>query len=176
MNGLVKSLNVESYLNNIFKINKNDKEERKKVFKPYKSLIEEVNKDVKKGLLNINLEEYIKPEGICEGIAYSIGCIGKLKKAQLRKFFNEIKAIEYELKDEGDIDKIKIRILALIPKLAYSKGRNLIDEDFYEFMKTILTQVKNDLGENNPKEVFSIFVSILEAILSYHKYHFPKED
>jgi CRISPR-associated protein Csm2 len=153
----------------------NKKEEERELNDNYDRLISEVIKDIEKGILNLDLEEYIKPGGICEGIAGAVGYIGKLKRSQLRKFFNEIKTLEYDLKTEKDIKKIKIRILALIPKLAYSKGRDLIDENFYEFMKTILSKVKEDMNEKNAQEVFEVFVKILESIVAYHTYHFPKE-
>jgi CRISPR-associated protein Csm2 len=169
-------LDVSNELKEIFKVNKKgNKVERDKVYQPYKKLIEKVNQDIKKGVLNIDLEAYLQPEGVCEGIAYAVGCMNKLKRSQLRKFFNEIKTLEYDLKTEEDIKKIKIRILALIPKLAYSKGRDLIDENFYEFMKTILSKVKEDMNEKNAQEVFEVFVKILESIVAYHTYHFPKE-
>jgi CRISPR-associated protein Csm2 len=151
------------------------KEERIELNNNYDKLISEVIKDIEKGILNLDLEEYIKPGGICEGIAGAVGYIGKLKRSQLRKFFNEIKTIEYDLKSGEDVKKIKIRILALIPKLAYSKGRDLIDENFYKFMKAILSKVKEDMNEENAKEVFEVFVKILESIVAYHTYHFPKE-
>jgi len=151
------------------------KEEEEEINENYDRLISEVINDIKKGILNLDLEEYIKPGGVCEGIAGAVGYIGILKRSQLRKFFNEIKTIEYDLKSEEDIKKIKIRILALIPKLAYSKGRDLIDENFYEFMKTILSKVKEDMNEKNAQEVFEVFVKILESIVAYHTYHFPKE-
>ncbi|WP_299228342.1 type III-A CRISPR-associated protein Csm2 [Sulfurihydrogenibium sp.] len=173
----VKSgLNVSNELKEIFKVNKKgNKGERDKVLQPYKKLIEKVNQEVEKGILNIDLEAYLQPEGVCEGIAYAVGCMNKLKRSQLRKFFNEIKTIEYDLKSEEDIKEIKIKILALIPKLAYSKGRDLIDENFYEFMKTILSKVKEDMNKENPQKVFEVFVKILESIVAYHTYHFPKE-
>jgi CRISPR-associated protein Csm2 len=152
------------------------KEEKKEIDNNYDRLISEVIKDIEKGILNLDLEEYIKPGGICEGIAGAVGYKGKLKRSQLRKFFNEIKTIEYDLrKEEKDIKEIKIKILALIPKLAYSKGRDLIDDNFYDFMKTILVKVKEDMNKENAQEVFEVFVKILESIVAYHTYHFPKE-
>jgi len=152
-----------------------DKEEEKReINEKYDRLISEVIKDIKKGILNLDLEEYIKPGGVCEGIAGAVGYIGKLKRSQLRKFFNEIKTIEYDLKTEEDIKKIKIRILTLFSKLAYSKGRGLMDENFYEFMKTILSKVKEDMNEKNAQEVFEVFVKILESIVAYHTFHFQE--
>jgi CRISPR-associated protein Csm2 len=174
------------------KIEKDEKKEKEKfdelykkvkklheeIRKFYKNLIKEVNQDImEKGMLNIDLEVYIQPEGICECIACAVGYVGKLKRSQLRKFFNEIKVLEYDLKkEEEDIKKIKIEILALIPKLAYAKGRELIDEDFYDFMKTILMKVKEDMNKEDPQKAFEVFVKILESIVAYHIFHFPNKE
>ena len=133
-------------------------------------------------MLSLDIEEYIKPEGICEGIAIGIGFLDALKKTQLRKFFDQIKDLEHRLKSKKsnedlsneDLNKIKIEVLALIPKLAYSKGRDLIDDEFYNFMKALLLRLKNDMNEKDDKEdVFEKFVNILESVLAYYTYHFP---
>jgi len=170
------SLNVSNELEEIFKVKKKDcKSERDKVREYYKNLIKKVNQDVEKGILNINLEIYIQPRGVCEGIAYAVGCLDELKRSQLRKFFNEIKAIEYDLKkEEKNIKEIQIKILALISKLAYAKGRKLIDKNFYDFMKTILMKVKEDMSKEDAQKVFEVFVKILESIVAYHIFHFQE--
>ena len=147
----------------------------------YGKLIDLCIKDINNTpMLSLDLEEYIKPEGICEGIAIGIGFLNALKKTQLRKFFNQIKNLEHRLKSKKsnedlsneDLNKIKIEVLALIPKLAYSKGRDLIDDEFYNFMKALLLRLKNDMNEN-AKDVFEKFVNILESVLAYYTYHFP---
>jgi CRISPR-associated protein Csm2 len=165
------------------KLNENIKKFSDDLKKFYKNLIKEVNQDImEKGMLNIDLEVYIQPEGICECIACAVGYVGKLKRSQLRKFFNEIKTLEYDLKkydlkkEKENIKKIQIGILALIPKLAYSKGRELIDEDFYDFMKTILMKVKEDMNKEDTQKVFEVFVKILESIVAYHIFHFPNKE
>jgi len=155
-----------------------DKDKRKNIQDSYSKLSEIVCDDVNsKSILEIDLEQYIKPQGYCEVLAYAIGLLDNLKKSQLRKFFNEIKSLEYDIKGTGDIkdiNKIKIKIISLIPKLAYSKGRGLIDEHFFEFMRTLLTSLRNDINEQNAQEIFGIFVSILEAILAYHTFYFKE--
>ena len=158
----------------------------KKFIEPrYQQLIKLAIEQIKKtNLKELDLEEYIKPEGICEGIAIGIGFLDALKKAQLRKFFDQIKDLEHSLKSKKinedlsneDLSKIKIEVLALIPKLAYSKGRKLIDDEFYNFMKALLLRLKNDMNEKDAKDVFEKFVNILESVLAYYTYHFPKEE
>ncbi|MFP3159041.1 MAG: type III-A CRISPR-associated protein Csm2 [Hydrogenobaculum sp.] len=149
----------------------------------YSKLIDLCIKDINNTpMLSLDLEEYIKPEGICEGIAIGIGFLDALKKTQLRKFFDQIKDLEHRLKSKKsnedlnneDLNKIKIEVLALIPKLAYSKGRDLIDDKFYNFMKALLLRLKNDMNEKDAKDVFEKFVNILESILAYYTYHFSQ--
>jgi CRISPR-associated protein, Csm2 family len=151
----------------------------KKFIEPlYQQLIKLTIEQIKKtNLKELDIEEYIKPEGICEGIAIGIGFLDALKKTQLRKFFDQIKDLEHRLKSNEDLNKIKIEVLTLIPKLAYSKGRKLIDDEFYNFMKALLLRLKNDMNEKDDKEdVFEKFVNILESVLAYYTYHFPKEE
>jgi len=151
--------------------NKND------IKQAYGKLIDLCIKDINNTpMLSLDIEEYIKPEGICEGIAIGIGFLDALKKTQLRKFFDQIKNLEHRLKSDEDLNKIKIGVLALIPKLAYSKGRKLIDDKFYNFMKALLLRLKNDINENAKEDVFEKFVNILESVLAYYTYHFPKEE
>jgi CRISPR/Cas system CSM-associated protein Csm2 small subunit len=42
-------------------------------------------------------------------------------------------------------------------------------------MKALLLRLKNDMNEN-AKDVFEKFVNILESVLAYYTYHFPKEE
>ena len=152
-----------------------DKDKIKNIKDSYSRLSKIVCDDVEsKGILKIDLEQYIKPQGYCEVLAYVIALLDNLKKSQLRKFFNEIKSLEYDLKGNADINKIKIRVISLIPKLAYSKGRGLLDDHFFTFMKILLTKLRNDMNEQNAQEVFGTFVSILEAILAYHTFYFKE--
>ena len=166
---------IKEKKNEIYKI----KNEYKSKIEPlYQQLIKLAIEQIRKtNLKELDLEEYIKPEGICEGIAIGIGFLDALKKTQLRKFFDQIKDLEHSLKSDEDLNKIKIGVLALIPKLAYSKGRDLIDDEFYNFMKALLLRLKNDMNEKDAKEdVFEKFVNILESVLAYYTYHFPKEE
>jgi CRISPR-associated protein Csm2 len=139
----------------------------------YKNLMKLINQKIDN--INIKLseldeEEFIQQEGLCEAI--SIGL--QFKRTQLRKFFSEIKDIKIELQkvNPDDIRNIGVRLIAVIPKLAYSKGRDLIDEEFYLFMKILIQKLRNELNKDN----FKKFDQIFEAIIAYHTYHHPKEE
>jgi len=132
-------------------------------------LLEEKLKE--KNISGLNIEEFIEPSSIAEKIAKET----KIKRSQLRKFFNEVKELKQKVleikSDENLKPDIRIRVTALIPKLAYAVGRKTIDKDFYEFMKQLLQTLK----EGTRKD-FEAFDQIFEAIIAYHTYHHPKEE
>ena len=110
-------------------------------------------------LKEIDLEMFLEPNGFCEAIAAGID----FKPTQLRKLFHELRKLQYQ-RDQS----IRLNLLKLIPYLAYAKGRELIDDEFYSFSKELILKVEN-------QEDFKIFVDIFEAIVAYHRYYNPKE-
>jgi hypothetical protein len=77
------------------------KKNQNNIKQAYGKLIDLCIKDINNTpMLSLDLEEYIKPEGICEGIAIGIGFLNALKKTQLRKFFDQIKNLEHRLKSK----------------------------------------------------------------------------
>ncbi len=123
------------------------------------------NKNMKE--IKSDLDKFLEPDGIAEAIGASI----TFKTSQLRKFFNEIKNIKVKVVNENNNNEA-IRILTLIPRLAYSYKRNLIDENFYKLMRLLLDKLRQDLNKEN----FKTFEQIFEAIVAYHKYYGGKED
>jgi len=111
-------------------------------------------------------EEINKPGGIADMIALEVK--DSLRATQLRKIFNEIRALEKSLEKENGKSDYKDIIFKLYPLLAYVKGRGLIPEEFYEFMKFLLEK-----SENN-REMAEKTVEIVKAIVGYHKFYNPK--
>jgi len=170
---LISLLDENLNIPNEEQIIKEIKEQKgKKDYKP--SYIDKIlillNKNLKeKNFSDLNLEEWLEPEGICFKFAKE----ADIKRTQLRKYFDEIKQIKVLIKgqeEEKDIpSKIRIKLTALIPKFAYAKGRKLIGEDVYGFFSFALKKVKDGKVKD-----FNAFEQILEAILAYHTYHEPK--
>jgi CRISPR-associated protein Csm2 len=133
------------------------------------NLLEEKLKE--KNISGLNIEEFIEPNGIAERIAKDT----TIKRSQLRKFFNGVKELKQKIveikPDENLKPDIRIRVTALIPKLAYASGRKTIDKNFYEFMKLLLLKLKD-----GKRKDFEAFDQIFEAIIAYHTYHHPKEE
>jgi len=162
---LKKNEELKDLKENVKKI----KEEIPNIYKDLMNLLNQKIDNIK--LSELDEEEFIQPDGLCEAI--SIGL--QFKRAQLRKFFSEIKNIKAELQkanSDNTNHNIGVRLIAVIPKLAYSQGRGLIDEEFYLFMKTLIKNLRNELTKEN----FKKFDQIFEAIIAYHRYYNPKEE
>jgi len=119
-----------------------------------------------KSLSELKPEDFA-PEGkYAEKIAQQVK--QNLKTNQLRNFFDEIRAIEKNLKRES-WSEAKNRLLLLTPKLAYAAGRTssgkpLIPGEFFKLMSACISKT------NSPED-FKTFVNFLESIVAYHKYY-----
>ncbi|WP_457621974.1 type III-A CRISPR-associated protein Csm2 [Persephonella sp.] len=82
----------------------------------------------------------------------------EFKTTQLRKIFVEIKEICQS--------KNKERLFLLYPKLAYSKGRKLIPENFYLLLVACLNKLKTS---ENSKD-FDRFDEFVSALVAYNKF------
>lgn len=120
-------------------------------------------------------EEYLKPEdyavrdGYAERIAEDVK--EKVKTAQLRKFFNEIKRLHQKIKPKKDaaINDVKTEVIKLIPELIFAQGRKVITREFYGLLEACLLTRDRKKCRFERYEEFENFVSFLEAIVAYHK-------
>jgi len=98
----------------------------------------------------------------------------RLNTTQLRKFFNEVKALEKKLKDNNDSDeyfnKNLIPLIKMLKaKVSYSLARQEKKDfqqfkDFEEFLKRNIDNIKN-------KQDFKFFVLHFEAVIGYYYYY-----
>lgn len=147
------------------------------------SAIEDIKKEITQmsNLSELDIEDIAKEGGYADRIGKDFKNRkdkDKIKTTQLRKFFDETKTIERKLKmgDKG-WDSIKPDFYLLRPKLAYSNARGLIPKDFFELLSECMKRV--DTSKNNDKqkeENYKRFVTFLEAIVAYFKYHNPKSN
>ncbi len=134
---------------------------RKEQGKLYRSIVNDVleaweNMKIS-AISDSDLDMFIRPAGIAEAIACSLS----FKTTQLRKAFHQLRSLQYDAKQ----DELKLyKVRKTIAFLAYSAGRNLIDEDFFKFAKGLLEKVK-DKGD------LDLVVELLEAIVAYRKYY-----
>lgn len=83
------------------------------------------------------------------------------KPSQIRKFYDELFRIKTLIKNLNDYKKYYPYIAMVLPKVAYSRGRELISEEFYKFMKWGIENSKN-------LEDFEVFMNFFEAIIAYY--------
>lgn len=89
---------------------------------------------------------------------------------QLRKFYDEVlsfsnilKSIPTE-KQESEFSKLLPYIMMLNSKAAYAQARDLISQNFKNFISESLKQIKT-------KEDFEAFLGLFEAFMGFYKYN-----
>lgn len=82
----------------------------------------------------------------------------KLANTQLRNFYGECLAYK-----DMEYEDLKIRLILLKAKLAYTKGRSAITQSFYEFMENRINCIKS-------KKDFEFFLMHFMTIIGYFKY------
>lgn len=93
---------------------------------------------------------------------------GKNKSTQLRKFYDELVMWDQRIKtNPGNFDEYLPLIRMINAKVAYAKGRNLVDESYFQLMKCCLGQVKD-------MDTFTNCKRFLEAFMGFYKMHSPK--
>lgn len=109
-------------------------------------------------------DRILRPGGYADRIAHEVG--NSLKRTQLRRVFHQIKKIREYIRKSKDYKEV---IYEAYPLLAYNKGRKNLPEDFYKLIVELLS-----LSEQN-KQLAEKTVKFVEALVAYHKFHYPKE-
>ncbi|RLC81570.1 MAG: type III-A CRISPR-associated protein Csm2 [Chloroflexi bacterium] len=116
------------------------------------------------GMKELEVESFVNKNGLADKVALGLG--EDLKPTQLRKVFHSLKRIEREVKRDKENFRTS-SVVSILPDLAYATGRGVIPKKFYELMRECIAKVE-DASD------FERFMKFLEAILAYHKFHFPK--
>lgn len=146
------------------------REIEKKQFQSINKLVDnEIIPNLPERMKKLDFSKYVDDTQVLSFLALAL--IGKatknleLKTAQLRRFFDPLKAIEQKVFIENrEWDYVKHDFVLLTPKLAYAKGKGLIPQPFYNLIKDCLKRVES-------KEDLKSFIQFLETIVAYHKYH-----
>jgi len=121
-------------------------------------------------LSQISIEDIAKEDGLAEQAAKNFR---DLKPSQLRRFFGAVKKIEYNLADDS-WSAVEADFYMIRPLLAYAEGRSLIPRDFYTLVTVAMQKVP--VGDDaQKKKNYKTFVNLLESVVAYHKYYYPKE-
>lgn len=98
------------------------------------------------------------------------------KRTQIRKFYDEVTRLNMEAKmktgstAEADADAywndIAPLVHMIIAKAAYARGRDLVSDNFVEFMKNSIRQVEKP-------EDLNVFTNFFEAFMGFYRLHGP---
>jgi len=89
------------------------------------------------------------------------------KPTQLRKFYDEVLRLEMAAKTrKGDWNNILPLVHMVTAKTAYAKGRNLVSDNFLDF-------IKSGVGQINTPDDLKVFKNLFEAFMGFYKMHCP---
>jgi len=91
-----------------------------------------------------------------------------LNTTQLRKFFDEVKSIDYKLQESDNWSATEAELWKLVPSIKYAAGRGTIPKVFADFISKAIERIS--MAENG-KQAFLNFERIFESIVAYHKYN-----
>lgn len=116
---------------------------------------------------DLSVEKFTPEEGMASCLAYQLGQ-EELKATQLRKIFHALKGIRQKVERTGAEFK-REELFRLMPMLAYATGRRNLPEEFYKILRLCLSEKRLQ-----DKEDFIRTVDFIEAVMAYHKFHYPK--
>jgi len=94
--------------------------------------------------------------------------------SQIRKFYDEVLRFDSILKSfpeekrNEEFKKILPYLNMLNSKAAYAEARNLVSNNFKDFIKSGLSNI-------NTKKDFDVFVGLFEAFMGFYKYYVEVE-
>ena len=100
-------------------------------------------------------------------------CIAQNKKGnkstQLRKYYDEICMWDQKIKQNPNNYAEYLPLIKMLnAKVAYAKGRDLVDQNFVDLMRHCLNQVTTD------KKTFETCKRFFEAFMGFYKMYQPK--
>ncbi|RMG43134.1 MAG: type III-A CRISPR-associated protein Csm2 [Candidatus Dadabacteria bacterium] len=114
-------------------------------------------------------EKTIDPELYCgkaQEIAGALSDRSKNKSSQIRKYYDELVALEDRLRvsDEPERDwaVIKPLVKMTVAKVAYAQARELVTPNFVKFVKSGVDQI-------NDHQDLSVFTTLFEAVIAFKK-------
>lgn len=90
------------------------------------------------------------------------------KRTQIRKFYDEVVRLDSAAKArQSDWDAILPQVHMMTAKAAYARGRELVSDNFLNFIKSSVNQIQ----ETKDLNVFSTF---FEAMMGFYRLHGPR--
>lgn len=93
----------------------------------------------------------------------------KNKSTQLRKYYDELCMWDQKIRQNPESYKEYLPLIKMLnAKVAYAKGRDLVDQNFVDLMRHCLNQVTED------KKTFETCKLFFEAFMGFYKMYQPK--
>lgn len=90
------------------------------------------------------------------------------KRTQLRRFYDEVLSLDTEAQaNPAHWDAILPQLHMLIAKAAYARGRELVSDNFLNF-------IKDSIGQINSSGDLKVFANFFEAFMGFYRLHGPK--
>jgi len=122
--------------------------------------------DKKGSFREVGYEEFAPEDQWAHEVAKDLK---ETKMRQLRKVFKQIKNIDKKIKGRGKDEPLNESIIFyILPQVAYAVGRELVTEEFYRLVKTIIGK---DATTTKLKTVadYHRFTEFMTAVLAYSK-------
>lgn len=89
------------------------------------------------------------------------------KRTQVRKFYDEVLRLDMEAKSRPEEwDNILPLLHMLTAKAAYAKGRELVSDNFVNFIQGSIKQISR-------REDLAVFANFFEAFMGFYRQHGP---
>lgn len=108
------------------------------------------------------------------------GQLSEVKTHQIRNFYSGITKIRVDWRKKNlSAQELSNKIILIKPKLAYATARNKKLNGFYNSFKAIVdenvtTLKANSANVDNIKTIYTNFITLMEAIVAYHKFYEEK--
>jgi len=89
------------------------------------------------------------------------------KRTQIRKFYDEVLRLDSTVKTKpNEWDNVLPLVHMLIAKAAYAKGRELISDNFVNFIRDSISQISE-------REDLTVFANFFEAFMGFYRQYGP---
>ncbi len=91
----------------------------------------------------------------------------KNKRTQIRKFYDEVTRLDMQAKsEEWEWEDILPLVHMLVAKAAYAQGRELVSDNFVDFMRSSINNV-------DERKDLAVFANFFEAFMGFYRLHCP---
>jgi CRISPR type III-A-associated protein Csm2 len=109
-------------------------------------------------------------DDLARNVAWVLSKTDIAKPAQLRRFFNQLRAVERSINSRRTFEEAKADIAALKPAVSRQVSRKLVGENFKLFIDRNV-----DLAVDNKENFMRGFIPHFSAVLGFFEYFKPEK-